>query len=73
MVRDDRFGGCFHEIRKVRVREAAPEGANRGRGEHHVANQAQTNEQNLQGATYGSIVASSISITGMSSLIGYTR
>jgi hypothetical protein len=39
------------------------------RGENDVADQTQSNQQDLQGST----VASSISITGMSSLIGYTR
>jgi hypothetical protein len=37
--------------------------------EYDIADQAQPNEQNVQGST----VASSISITGMSSLMGYTR
>src|SRR5687768_6908804 len=66
MMADDGLGGCFDEIREVRVRKPAPQRANRGRGEHHVANQPQPDEQDVQ----GSIVASSISITGMSSLIG---
>ena len=45
-------------------------------GENDVADQAQADEENLTGRSverdlpYGSIVASSISITGMSSLIG---
>jgi hypothetical protein len=46
--------------------EAPPQGGE-GRGrERHVTDQAQPDEEDLQ----GSIVASSISITGMSSLIG---
>jgi hypothetical protein len=37
-----------------------------GGGEDHVANQSQAHQQDFQ----GSMVASSISMTGMSSLIG---
>lgn len=73
MVPDHRLGRRFHEIGEMRVGEAAPQGADRGRGEYHVADQAQPDKQNLQGWLYGSTVASSINITGMSSLIGYTR
>ena len=69
MVTDDGFGWSLDEIREMRVGKPAPQRANRGRGEYHVANQPQPDEQDSQ----GSIVASSISITGMSSLIGYTR
>ena len=43
-------------------------------GEDNVANQAETNEQDSNDSfRQGSIEASSINITGMSSLIGYTR
>jgi hypothetical protein len=69
MMRHDRQGSWFDQVREVRVWEAAPKRADGRRGEHHIANQAQAKQQNLQGST----VASSISITGMSSLIGYTR
>ena len=44
---------------------ASPQGADGRRGEHHVADQPQADEQDLQGST----VASSSSITGMSSLM----
>jgi hypothetical protein len=47
-------------------RKPAAQGADRWRGEHHVADQAQPDQEDLQGST----VASSISITGMSSLMG---
>ena len=69
VVPDDRFGERFDEIRKVGVRIRAAQGAQERCGEDDVADQAKADEQNLQ----GSIVASSISMTGMSSLIGYTR
>jgi hypothetical protein len=57
----------------VRARKTTAKRPNRGCGEHHIADQAQPNQQDLQWTLYGSIVASSISMTGMSSLIGYTR
>jgi hypothetical protein len=90
-----RFGRRFDQIGDVAVGEFAFECADGRRREHHVANQAKTNEKNLQRSScsirsnevailepwnvgtlepcYFSTVASSISITGMSSLIGYTR
>jgi len=64
-----RLGRSFDEISDARVRKLAPERADGGRREDDVADQAQANQENLQ----GSIVASSINITGISSLIGYTR
>ena len=65
-----RLGRSFHEVRNARVWEFPPERADGRRREHDVANQPQTDEKDV---VYGSIVASSISITGMSSLMGYTR
>jgi hypothetical protein len=65
----DRQRGRFDEVGEVRVREMAPKRTDGGRREHDVADQAQSKQQNLQGST----VASSISMTGMSSLMGYTR
>ena len=62
----DGFGYEFHKIRNPGVREALPQRRNRRRREDDVANEPQPDEQDLQGST----VASSISITGMSSLIG---
>ena len=72
VVAHDRFGRGLDEIGDARIREAALECANDWRGEDHVADQAEPDEQNGP-RTQGSTVASSISITGMSSLIGYTR
>src|SRR6185436_4971260 len=69
MMVHDRFGRCFHEVCDVGGGEAPPKRADRRRGEDDVADQPQSNDKNIQGF---SIVASSISITGISSLIGYT-
>ena len=70
MMAHHRLSLGFDEICDARVWKSAPECADGGRREHDVPDQAQTDEQDV---VYGSIVASSISITGMSSLIGYTR
>ena len=66
MVTDHRLGRRFDEISDVGSRKPAAQGANRRCGEHHIADQAQPDEEDLQGST----VASSISMTGMSSLMG---
>ena len=74
MMTSSRCGLCSHhrrrlaldEIRDRRVRVRPPQRPDERRREHDVADQPQANQQDLQ----GSIVASSISITGMSSLIG---
>jgi hypothetical protein len=66
MMAHHRLGRVFHEIGDVSGRKPAAQGADRGRGEHHIADQAQPDQEDLQGST----VASSISITGMSSLMG---
>jgi hypothetical protein len=53
-----------------------PDGANQRRGEYYVTDQPQPDQENSQAlrwpaaADYGSTVASSMSITGMSSLMG---
>ncbi len=65
-VAHDRRRPGFHEIVDPRLGEVTPERPDRGRREHDVADQAQPDEQDLQGST----VASSMSMTGMSSLIG---
>ena len=77
VVPDDRRGRRLDEIGDVRVGKAAPEGRDGGRREDDVADEAQPDEQNLHPATplgrtsgQGSTVASSMSMTGMSSLIG---
>jgi hypothetical protein len=51
------------------VGKGSAQTADERRSEDDVTDESGTNEKNLQ----GSIVASSMSITGMSSLIGYTR
>ncbi len=78
MVAHHRFGRRFDEVGDAGVGKPPPQRADRRRGEDHVADQAQANQEDLrtwhsEPWTYFSIVASSISITGMSSLIGYTR
>jgi hypothetical protein len=63
-------GGCgFDDVGEPCVGIGAPERPYERRGEDDVADEPRPNQQDLQ----GSIVASSISITGMSSLIRYTR
>ena len=69
MMADDRRGRRLHQVVEARGRKAAAQGAEGRRREDDVADQAQADEEDLQ----GSMVASSISITGMSSLMGYTR
>lgn len=66
MVAHHGLGRRFNEVGEVGGRKPAAHGANRGRGEDHVPDQAQPDQEDLQGST----VASSISITGMSSLMG---
>ena len=56
----------FDDVGDVPVRVGAPQTADERRSEDDVTNEAGTNEQDSQ----GSIVASSMSMTGMSSLIG---
>ena len=66
----DRRGRRLDEIRQMRVRESVSEGPNGRRRKGDVAKEAKSDEQD---PGQGSTVASSISITGMSSLMGYTR
>ena len=73
MVAHHRLGWSLDEIGEARAREAPLQGADGRRREHDVADQPQADEQDVVGRFYGSIFASSMSITGMSSLIGYTR
>ena len=67
---DDRGSGRLDQIAEVSPRKAAAQGPNDRGGEDDVADQAKPDEQDFHS---GSMVASSISMTGMSSLIGYTR
>ena len=69
MMTHHRLSRGFDEIGDARVRKFPPQRGDRGRREDDVADQPETDQKNSQ----GSIVASSINITGMSSLIGYTR
>ena len=80
VVANDRRGGGFDEIGEAGVRESLAESGDGRRREHHVADQAEPDEQNVHPSTplraspvgegQGSTVASSISMIGMSSLIG---
>ncbi len=86
VVANDRLGGGLDEIGEAGVRESLAERGDGRRREHHVADQAQPDEQNVHPSTplrasprlrdlragegQGSTVASSISMIGMSSLIG---
>ena len=71
----NRSGRGLDDIGEMGVGIAAPKRPDERRGEDDVADQAQADEEDPQwqvvtGPLYGSIVASSMSITGMSSLIG---
>ncbi len=66
IVLDDRRRGRLDEVRDVGLGKAPAERANGRRREDDVADLPQPDQQDLQ----SSIVASSMSMTGMSSLIG---
>ena len=81
VVADDRLGGRFDQVGERGVREALLERRHRRRREDDVADQPQADEQDIQRVRddpealegskgQGSTVASSISMTGISSLIG---
>jgi hypothetical protein len=59
----------FDEVREPGRGVGVPELPDERGGEDDVADEPRPDEEDVQ----GSIVASSMSITGMSSLIGYTR
>ena len=65
---NDRFGQRLDDVGEVRIRIRPPQRVHERCREHDVADQSEPDKEDLQ----GSIVASSISITGMSSLMGYT-
>lgn len=71
IVRNDGCRQRLNDVAEVSVREVLAQGTNRGRREDNVADLAQANQKDpfVQGST----VASSTSMTGMSSLMGYTR
>ena len=67
---DDGSRRRLHQVAELRVRVAPSKCPDHRGREDDVADEAQPDEQDLH---YGSMVASSMSMTGMSSLIGYTR
>src|SRR4051794_31778261 len=69
IVLEDRRGSRLDEVGEAGVREPPAERPDDRGGEYHVADQPEADQQDVQ----GSMVASSISMTGMSSLIWYTR
>jgi hypothetical protein len=70
IVPDDRGRGVFHHVHEARVGVRASQSPDQRGGEDDIADEAQAEQQNrARRDAYGSIVASSISMTGMSSLI----
>ena len=69
MMPEHRLARGFDDVCELRAGIDTAERADERRREDDVADESRPDEQDLQ----GSIVASSISITGISSLIGYTR
>ena len=69
IVLDDRRSRTLDKVGDRCVGIMLPQRRDRRRREDDVADQAKPNQKDSQGST----VASSISITGMSSLMGYTR
>ena len=69
IVGHDRRGQCFDEIQQFGVGESPPQRLNGWSGQNDVADQARPNQQNRH-SRQSSTLASSTSITGMSSLIG---
>jgi hypothetical protein len=73
---NDRCGERFDEVGELRGRVGLPDRLDCGRRQNDIADQAKTNQKDageLVSYQSFSTVASSISITGMSSLMGYTR
>ena len=65
--------GCsffFDDVRDAGVWIMAADGSNGWRRKHDIADQSQPDEEDVQMPIYVSMVASSINMTGMSSLIG---
>jgi hypothetical protein len=71
---DDGRGGGLDKIGEVGIRKPATQRVDGGRGEDDVANLTEPDEKNprdvIANPIHSSTVASSMSITGMSSLIG---
>ena len=70
IVAHDRRGFFFDDVGDAGVGVVAADGSNGRRREHDIADQPQPDQKNVQMPVYFSIVASSMSMTGMSSLIG---
>ena len=70
IVTHDRGSFFFDDVSDAGVGIVAADGSNGRSREHDIADQSEPDEQNIQMPIYFSIVASSMSITGMSSLIG---
>ena len=70
IVTHDRCSFFFDDVSDAGVGVVAADGSNGRSREHDVTDQPEPDEQNVQMPIYFSIVASSMSITGMSSLIG---
>ena len=70
IVPDDRRGGFLDDVGEARLRIRPPQRADERGGEDDVPDEPEPQDQDrARRERYGSIVASSISITGMSSLI----
>ncbi len=79
---DDRRSGRLDNVGEVGVGVVAPQGRDQGSGEDHITDEPQPNQKDFHcwdvpacrrrelPARHGSMVASSMSITGMSSLMG---
>ena len=70
IVTHDGFSFFFDDVGDAGVGVVAAEGSNGRSREHDITDQPEPDEQDVQMPIYFSIVASSISMTGMSSLIG---
>ena len=70
IVTHDGFGFFFDDVGDAGVGVVAAEGSNGRSREHDIADQPEPDEKNVQMPIYFSIVASSINMTGISSLIG---
>ena len=70
VVAHDRRSFFFDDVSDAGVRVVAADGSNGRSREHDIADQPEPDEENVQMPIYFSIVASSMSMTGMSSLIG---
>ena len=70
IVAHDGGGFFLDDVRDAGIGVVAADGSDRGSREHDIADQSQPDQEDVQMPIYFSIVASSMSMTGMSSLIG---